>query len=187
MAVMATAALILSLFANSRCNLLKISTGDFFDFWTGGYTPVAFGAWCIEVENGDYYSLQGESVDSKFQAARALGTTASSLGFCVWIYYLFSFVCANPVFYMIAAFCSFCVTLFQGLVFLFFKSEVCVALACSLDTGGKCAISATVLWFITCLMTCAAAKTAGHDEDGGEEEVQPKEDKEVQPNDQEEE
>ena len=176
---MSSAALILSLFANSRCNLLKISFGDILDFVTGGYTPISFGAWCLEVENGDYYSLEGVSFDSKFQAARALGTTASALGFCVWIYYLFSFVCANPVFYMIAAFCSFCVTLFQGLVFLFFKSGVC-SLGCSLDTGGKCAISATVLWFITCLLTCAAAKTAGNDEDSDEEEVQPKEDEEEQ-------
>ena len=78
---------------------------------------------------------------------------------------------------MIAAFCSFCVTLFQGLVFLFFKSELC-SVGCSLDTGGNCAIAATVLWFVTCLLTCVAALMAGDDEDGGGDEEQPKDQEE---------
>jgi hypothetical protein len=81
---------------------------------------------------------------------------------------------------MIAAFCSFCCTTFQGLVFLMFKSDVCSP-GCGLDTGGNCAIAATVLWFVTCLMSCAAAKAPGDDKDGNEEEEQPKEDEEEQP------
>ena len=51
--------------------------------------------------------------------------------------------------------------LFQGLVFLVFKSELCdgdMFRGCSLGVGGKCGISATVFWFLAGISSCAAGK-----------------------------
>jgi hypothetical protein len=56
--------------------------------------------------------------------------------------------------------------MFQGLVFLVFKSdEVCDGnnLGCSLGTGGKCGVSAVVFWFLAGISSCAAGKEKDDD------------------------
>jgi hypothetical protein len=68
-------------------------------------------------------------------------------------------------------FLCFCCATFQGLVFLVLKAGIC-SQWCGLDTGGNCAIAAIVLWFVACLMSCAAGKSPPDEDEGGE--AQPK-------------
>jgi hypothetical protein len=74
---MATAAFCLSIIANFRCNLLKVSN-DAFQFDT--YTPQSaqsFGLWCYTAENGVLYDISGYEGDSKFEAARGKFVTCT--------------------------------------------------------------------------------------------------------------
>lgn len=50
------------------------------------------------------------------------------------------------------------VALFQGLVFLVFKSDDICRFGCDLAVGGNCGIAATVLWFVTAPLSCLAGK-----------------------------
>jgi hypothetical protein len=94
------------------------------------------------------------------------GTTTLCLGFCVWVFYLVaSCVRFGPgPFKLIGFLCILC-CLFQGLVFLVFKSDkICGDFTgCSLGVGGKCGISATVFWFLAGLFSCAAGKKKDDD------------------------
>jgi len=118
----------------------------------------SFGLWCYTANNGVLYSTQGIELDSKFEAARGLGTATLALGFCVWLFYVFAGCCRfGPTTFRIVGLLCFCCSLFQGLVFLVKKSEVCSDW-CGLDTGGNCAIAAIVLWFVASNMSCAAGK-----------------------------
>jgi uncharacterized protein YhhL (DUF1145 family) len=152
-----TAAFCLSISANSLCQFVQPETEDFL----AGFplVPESVGLWCYEANNGAQYSLRDIAVeDSKYKAARALGTTANVMGFIIWLVFIFTscIPVPAPVFYFMSFLCILnC--LFQGLVFLIFKSDICDA-GCSLDTGGKCAIAATVFWFLTALTSCKTAK-----------------------------
>jgi hypothetical protein len=107
----------------------------------------------------------------------ALGTTTSALGFCVWLFYLFAAFCRfGPMALRLIGFLCFCCATFQGLVFLIYQADIC-SQSCGLDTGGICAIAAIVLWFVACLMSCAAGKPPPDDHERGEE-AEPKEDEE---------
>jgi hypothetical protein len=64
---MATAAFILTIIANSRCELLKVSN-DSTVFQVGAIQSI--GLWCLTTENGTFYDISGLEGDSKFQAAR---------------------------------------------------------------------------------------------------------------------
>lgn len=69
--------------------------------------------------------------------------------------------------------------LFQGLVFLVFKSDVICSgsdLGCTLSSGGKCGVSACVFWFLAGIFSCNVGKKAGDDEDADEEVKEPEED-----------
>jgi hypothetical protein len=77
-------------------------------------------------------------------------------------------------FRVIGFFC-FCCATFQGLVFLVYKATVC-SQWCGLDTGGNCAIAAIVLWFVACLMSCAAGKPPPDDDNGEERQRKEEED-----------
>jgi hypothetical protein len=159
----ATAALILSIFANSRCYLLSIDKesrlrDEIFP------PPQSIGLWCYQGVNGSYYDLRGFNFDSKFEAARGLGTTVMALGWIIWIFYLLSscFRC-GPTIFKVCGFFGVLNCLFQSLVFLLKKSgDVCNGddLGCGLDTGGRCAIAAAVLWFFTGIFSCGAGKEA---------------------------
>ena len=61
---MASAAFILSIFANSRCNLLKIDNTDL------PIGATSFGLWCVTATDGTFYSTSDLTGDSKFEAAR---------------------------------------------------------------------------------------------------------------------
>jgi hypothetical protein len=94
-------------------------------------------------------------------AARGLGTTTLVLGFLIWIFYLVA-SCRRfgpGAFKVIGGLCIL-TCLFQSLVFLVFKSEVCNGenRGCSLGVGGKCGVSATVFWFLAGIFSCAAGK-----------------------------
>lgn len=153
----ASAALILSIFANSRCYLLRLTQSN--ELFVGFPTqPKSIGLWCFEANNGVDYNLRSYNFDSKYEAARALGTTTMCFGWLIWLFYLFAgCVRFPPIAFRIIGFFCICNTLFQGLVFLVKKSDVCET-GCGLDTGGRCAIAATVFWFIAGLSSCGAGK-----------------------------
>lgn len=153
---------------------MKISLNDSIFSW-GGFEPVSFGLYCYTAASGVLYDTRDFTFDSKFEAARALGTTTLALGFCVWLFYLFAGCCRfGPMTFKIVGFFCFCCTIFQGLVFLVKKSVACSGW-CGLDTGGNCAIAATVLWFVASIMSCAAGKGP---EEEAEEDVAEEEDAE---------
>jgi hypothetical protein len=64
---MATAACILTIMANSRCNLLKVDN-DLYRF--GDYAPQAVGLWCYTAANDKSYDISDYSGGKKFEAAR---------------------------------------------------------------------------------------------------------------------
>eukprot|EP00544_Gedaniella_sp_CCMP2646_P003922 CAMPEP_0202480160 /NCGR_PEP_ID=MMETSP1361-20130828/260_1 /ASSEMBLY_ACC=CAM_ASM_000849 /TAXON_ID=210615 /ORGANISM="Staurosira complex sp., Strain CCMP2646" /LENGTH=190 /DNA_ID=CAMNT_0049107573 /DNA_START=66 /DNA_END=638 /DNA_ORIENTATION=+ len=162
-ALFSTAAFILSLFANTRCNLMTVSVTDPVFSWP--FQATSFGLYCYTAQNGVFYDTRDLTFDSKFEASRALGTTTMALGFCVWLFYLFAGCCRfGPLTFRIVGFFCFCCCIFQSLVFLVKKSEVCEG-GCGLDTGGNCAIAAAVLWFVSSSMSCAAGKAP--EEEGG--------------------
>lgn len=135
----------------------RVSTENPLFTWPG-FEPTSFGLYCYTAANGVLYDTRNIDFDSKFNAARALGTTTLALGFCVWLFYLFAGCCRfGPMAFRLAGLFCFCCTVFQGLVFLVKKSVVCSSW-CGLDTGGNCAIAATVLWFVASNMSCAAGK-----------------------------
>jgi len=147
---------------------MKVSIAEPIYDW-GAFQATSFGLYCYTATNGVWYDTRDLKLDSKFEAARALGTTTLALGFCVWLFYLFAGCCRfGPMSFKIIGFFCFCCTIFQGLVFLVKKSIVCSSW-CGLDTGGNCAIAATVLWFISSSMSCAAGKAP--EEEGAAEEV----------------
>lgn len=114
------------------------------------------GLWCFEAPNGEMVDTRDEEFDDKFMAARALGTTALCLGFIVWIISILGTVkCFPSVLVLLNGFLCFCTGLFQSLVFLIFKSEICETLTCSMDTGGNCGAGAVALWIVGGIMSCA--------------------------------
>jgi hypothetical protein len=162
--MIASIALILSIFANSRCNLVDLDDNHFLRLLKP--TPDSVGLWCFEATNGGDYDITNRDLGNKFDAARGLGTTALVLGFLIWIFYLVA-VCVRfgpTPFKLIGGLCIL-TCLFQGLVFLVFKSELCDGdfRGCSLGVGGKCGISATVFWFLAGISSCAAGKKEDDD------------------------
>jgi hypothetical protein len=162
--MIASIALILSLFANSRCYLVDLDDDHFLRLLKP--TPDSVGLWCFEATNGNNYDITNRDLGNKFDAARGLGTTALVLGFLIWIFYLVA-VCVRfgpTPFKLIGGLCIL-TCLFQGLVFLVFKSELCDGdfRGCSLGVGGKCGISATVFWFLAGISSCAAGKKEDDD------------------------
>jgi hypothetical protein len=134
-------------------------------------TPTSMGLWCFATADGTLYSIADFRFDDKFQAARALGVTTSALGWIIVIFYLVAgCIRFSPNVFRLVGFLGICASMFQGLVFLVLKSDVCV-LGCSLDTGGNCGIAACVMWFLTGLFSCGAGKEAEDDDDkrGGNE------------------
>jgi hypothetical protein len=124
--------------------------------------PDSVGLWCYEATNGDKYDISDLDVGSKMDAARGLGTTTLVLAICIWVFYLVA-SCKRfgpGAFKLIGGLCILnC--MFQGLVFLVFKSDkICDddLLGCSLGTGGKCGVSAVVFWFLAGIFSFGAGK-----------------------------
>jgi hypothetical protein len=155
--MIASIAFILSLFANSRCYLVDIDENSLLRLMRP--QPDSVGLWCYEATNGNDYDSTNRDFGSKMDAARGLGTTTLVLGFCIWIFYLVaSCVRLGPSAFRVIGGLCILTCLFQGLVFLVFKSNVCDGdfVGCSLGVGGKCGISATVFWFLAGIFSCAA-------------------------------
>jgi hypothetical protein len=153
--ILSCTALILSIFANSRCNLVK---PDAFVWDDSPNAPESVGLWCFEANNGINYDGRDVEGDSKFEAARGLGTTTMVFGWLIFFFYLFA-ACFpfGPVVFRITGLLGILTCLFQGLVFLVYKSNICAA-GCSLDTGGRCGIAAVVFWWLAGMTSLAAGK-----------------------------
>jgi hypothetical protein len=173
-----TIAFSLTVAANSGCKFVSVDN----DLSQGASYPSALmvasigvksiGLWCFEDSFGNTYSTNDLEGDSKFEAARGLGTTASVLGFILWVVYLVAgCVRFPPMGFKLAGVSAVLIAMFQGLVFLVYKAQICDVYSCSLDTGGKCAISSVVFWFICGLLSCAVGE-----EHGGKQADQPKKD-----------
>jgi hypothetical protein len=161
--VFACIALILSIYANARCHFVDITAWDILD--TLPFAPTSLGLWCVTTANGNKYSIADYQFDDKFQAARGLSVTTNALGWIIIVFYLIAgCVRFSPNAFRLVGFFGICASMFQGLVFLVLRSDVC-AVGCSLDTGGKCGIAACVMWFLTGLFSCGVGKEAEEDED----------------------
>jgi hypothetical protein len=151
-------ALSLSLYANLRCSLVKPALFGLTSLFPNA--PESIGLWCYAANNGSLYDIRNISVGNPFHAARALGIVAIITGMVVVVLYAVA-VCIrvpNTLFAGLGVI-SILTCLFQGLVLLVFKSDVC-DFGCSLDTGGKCAVAATVFWFVTGVSSCVAGRDA---------------------------
>lgn len=174
-------ALILLIVANSRCSLVDVS--DVNTTMLGvDETPTSVGVWCYEGVNGDNYDTRDLEVDRKYDTARAMGVTTLCVGVLVFTLHFLAerFPMPRSVFAMLG-WLGILNAMFQGLVFLIFKSDLCHEYAtCELGRGGKCGIAACVFWFLTSFASEAepepATTTAAEDEE-------PKDDNPVNPND----
>ena len=172
--IFVTIAFILSIIANSRCKFVKLDDNNPFRLApVSGGGIKAIGLWCYEGNNGLWYNSKDVDVDSKYDAARGLGTTTMVFGFVIWLFYLFA-GCNRfgPAAFMLVGLLSILNCMFQSLVFLINKSEICKG-GCSLDIHGNCAIAAAVFWFLAGLASCPAGKKA---DGGGEQEAEPQAD-----------
>lgn len=144
------------------------------------------GLWCYTTLGGSSYSTVNDTVqfDSKFDAARGCGTATLILGIVVWLFYCFAGCCPfTTTTFRIVAFLCICNTIFQGLVFLVLRSEICWQ-GCGLDTAGYCAIAACVLWFLAGILSCMAGKPVLEeeiieDEEGSDDEESREKDEEA--------
>eukprot|EP00804_Cyclotella_cryptica_P024263 CCRYP_012543-RA/>CCRYP_012543-RA protein AED:0.32 eAED:0.32 QI:243/1/1/1/1/1/3/1091/255 len=110
-------------------------------------------------------------IDPKWKSARAFATMALIIGGCVTFWGLLAgCLYPNKAAYKLGGILMMLCCLFQGLTFLFLDSEAChnnsltaaleqeISLinltfedSCVLAAGGKCAIAATILWFLAAL------------------------------------
>jgi hypothetical protein len=179
--MLVSAAFILSLYSTSVCDFVELDEDNVIrDF---AFQPRAVGLWCYQQEgSGNRYELPNELEDDELTQARAFSMTANSCGFIAWILYLFA-ACLPfpPPVFLVAGLACFMACLFEGLKFWILRSKFCDGdlKGCSMDTGGKLAISACVFWFVASLMTCGHAKERmdADKDDGGEEQAPEGEDK----------
>jgi hypothetical protein len=115
--------------------------------------------------------------DTNFNSAVAFSVTATVLGAFAWFTLMFAGCCpiSQPRLKGLACYFTLA-TLFQGLTLLILKSSICEVgffedyfgeettadvvedVSCSLDTGSRLAIAATVLYFVcSCLIPGAVA------------------------------
>uniref|UniRef100_A0A7R9WH88 Uncharacterized protein n=1 Tax=Pseudictyota dubia TaxID=2749911 RepID=A0A7R9WH88_9STRA len=165
-----SAAFILSIFANSRCNFYLLGPDNPVRDQTGRVTEAnLIGLWCYQDVRGVNWDLRGYTFDERYETARALGTSVNAIGFVLWLYYLFA-GCKPfpPVAFKVVGFLGVINCMLQGLVFLLNQSMVCAG-GCEMSTGANCAISAAVLWFVGGLLSCASGNDApGREDDEGE-------------------
>jgi hypothetical protein len=151
-------ALALSLFANLRCSLVNSALFGLTSLFPNA--PESIGLWCYAANNGSLYDIRDISVGHLYHAARALGIVTIILGMVVVVLYTVAGCIRVPTsLFAGLGVMAFMTCLFQGLVLLVFKSDLC-DYGCSLDAGGKCAVAATVFWFLTGVSSCAAGRDA---------------------------
>mmetsp|Transcript_27063 Transcript_27063/g.56683 ORF Transcript_27063/g.56683 Transcript_27063/m.56683 type:complete len:202 (-) Transcript_27063:224-829(-) len=175
----ASLAFCLGLVASSLCNFVELDDDSALRGSPQFASSVGF--WCYEqVGSGsrfEYGSFAFEDRwDDKFEVARSLGLTANIIGFVVWLIYLCAGCVPMPpaIFGSIGCLC-WCACMFEGFKFWIFRSEFfCDGddLGCSLDTGGKCSVTAVVFWFVAFMMAAGHSKermdAAKADEEGGD-------------------
>ena len=91
----------------------------------------------------------------------ALATTI--MGATAWGLYLLASCVKYPSFVWLGIsliLVSTCIS--QGVMFIFFDSDICLDTNCSLSTSSKCGIAASVFWGLSSIMTCGVVKDA-HD------------------------
>jgi hypothetical protein len=171
-----SAAFFLSIYSSSVCDFVELDEDNALRETI--FEPRAVGLWCYQqVGSGDRYELPDWMEDDGLTKARAFSTTANSCGFIAWLLYLFA-ACVPfpPPVFLVAGLACFMACLFEGLKFWILRSGFCDGdnLGCSMDTGGKLAISACVFWFVASLMTCGHAKERmdADRDDGGEEQAE---------------
>lgn len=158
--MMASIALILSCFANSRCYLADVDKDSVLRLIVRP-EPDSIGLWCFESTNGNNYDSTEFALGSKYNAARGLGTTTLGLGLGIWIFYLVAvWVRFGPTLFKLIGSLCILTCLSQGLTFLVFKSVVCSGslFGCGLGVGGRCGISAIFFWFLAGIFSCGAGK-----------------------------
>lgn len=134
-----------------------LDVGGLLGWFLDLFTPRSIGLWCVEASNGETVDIRDlEDVfgqDDYFFAARVLGTTAICLGLIVWIVSIASSMRqCSPLVARWNSFLCICNCLFQGLVFLVFRSDLCQSLSCSLDTGGICGVAAVLVWLVAAIL-----------------------------------
>jgi hypothetical protein len=153
----ASAAFILSIFANGRCHLVSIDDSNLLSQFPLRVNNL--GLWCYEEKgSGTLWSIEGVEGDEKLQAARGIGTACMAIGFAVWLFYIFAgcFRFGKNAFRLVGLLCI-ATCILQALVFLILQSRVCNG-GCGIGVGGNCAIASAVLWFFAGIFSCGAGK-----------------------------
>jgi hypothetical protein len=163
LSLLSSVSLILSIFANSRCNLFKFDNNTPLSsilLRRLPSAPRAIGLWCMETTEGTLISLRNSSIGGVFGTARALGTATLLLGTIIVIF-LSASKCFRFTPNTIRFIGGLCIGngLLQGLVFIAHKSVRCIG-SCRLDTGGRCAVAAIIMWIITGVVTFWAVNNA---------------------------
>jgi len=159
--LLAAIAFCLSCSSSNWCDFMlrKVSgTSDNWEVTTGiglwSYSGVgANEGYCV------WYDSSFQS-DSYFQTSQALAAMANTLGGIATIILLFS--SCLPLSRVVWTTCGLSLllsSLFQGLVFLLFKSSICNqtfdgsdrTVSCALLRGSRCCIAAVVFWFVSSL------------------------------------
>ncbi len=133
----------------------------------GGYDwgndfPAAIGLRCWQsVDGSNYYYPDGvgDFFNSSHNAAKAFGIITTIFG-AIAIVYFFMAVCIDMLNsttgYALIGSLLLLTCIFECMTFLLFQSSICI-FGCSLDTASRCGIAACVFWFVSSVMTCAAA------------------------------
>eukprot|EP00567_Pseudictyota_dubia_P012715 CAMPEP_0197453328 /NCGR_PEP_ID=MMETSP1175-20131217/34623_1 /TAXON_ID=1003142 /ORGANISM="Triceratium dubium, Strain CCMP147" /LENGTH=180 /DNA_ID=CAMNT_0042986589 /DNA_START=124 /DNA_END=662 /DNA_ORIENTATION=+ len=161
------ASFILSQFASKQCHYATIPDGSYLN---ERFLATDLGIWCYTIRGGQeiYYTNDrdfnsGNEFDRPFYSARGFSIASTTLGAIVLIVNVLAPCCAplsTPkvtgvmgVFLLLACVCESC-------TFLFFRSDAvcnCSNCGCSLGVGGKCGVAASVLYFVSSVLTCGLA------------------------------
>jgi hypothetical protein len=151
-ALFAVTAMILSIVTVSKCDLVQpapeVTDNPIYDLFDD--LPDATGLYGWKTNGGDCQEYgDPDQFDKPFRAARAMGILAVVLGFVIVLAFVFAgFRKLEKSGFIVIGMLAILNTLFQGLVFLVFKSEIC-QMECAISTGGNVAISSCVLWALT--------------------------------------
>ena len=146
------------MYANLRCSLVTSTLFGLGSLFPNA--PESIGLWCYEANNGTFYDIRDITGGELFQAIRAIGLVAILTGLIVFVLYTVACCVHMPnVYFFGVGILALVTCIFQGLVLLIFQSDLC-AYGCSLDTGGKCAVAATVFWFLAVVSICLAVLDA---------------------------
>ena len=120
---------------------------------------------CWQSNRGiDYvYSSRSFEYTSQHTMAQQAALATTIMGATAWGLYLLSSCVKYPPFVWLgisAILVGACIS--QGIMFIFFQSDLCSDTDCSLSTSSKCGIAACVFWGLSSIMTCGVFKYA-HD------------------------